>query len=74
MGGRQGSKPGEGVISIIANYTSEAYKDIDFTHIKNRSELELERYRQRQKLRRGRTLALFDFLEDAAQMSCGRRN
>jgi len=60
---------GEGVISIIANYTSEAYKDIDFTHIKNRSELELEGIDNAKSYGADVPLALFDFLEDAAQMT-----
>jgi len=60
---------GEGVISIIANYTSEAYKDIDFTHIKNWSELELEGVDNMKSYGADVPLALFDFLEDAAQMT-----
>jgi len=59
---------GEGVISIIANYTSEAYKDIDFTHIKNWSELELEGVDNMKSYGADVPLALFDFLEDAVQM------
>jgi len=60
---------GEGVISIIANYTAEAYKDIDFTHIKSWSELELEGVDNAKSLGADVPLALFDFLEDAAQMT-----
>src|SRR5882672_2396080 len=60
---------GEGVISIIANYTAEAYKDIDFTHIESWSELELEGVDNAKSLGADVPLALFDFLEDAAQMT-----
>ncbi len=61
---------GESVISVIANYTAEAYKDMDWAHIHSYTALEheLEGVDNLKSLGADVPLALFDFLEDMGQL------
>ena len=65
-----GEVTGEGVISIIANYTAEAYKDMDWANIHSYTQLEeeLEGVDNLKSLGADVPLALFDFLEDMGQL------
>ena len=61
---------GESIISVIANYTAEAYKDMDWAHIHSYTQLEeeLEGVDNLKSLGADVPLALFDFLEDMGQL------
>ena len=61
---------GESVISVIANYTAEAYKDIDLAHIHSYTQLqeELEGVDNLKSLGADVPLAVFDFFEDMGQL------
>lgn len=61
---------GEASISVAANYTAEAYKDMDWAHIHSYTQLEeeLEGVDNLKSLGADVPLALFDFLEDMVQL------